>query len=69
MTTTTLTLHPDDLDGFRAILREQLAADVEHLRELRAGVTVSTPEVHGEAPTLERVALVERLAEEVGGLY
>jgi hypothetical protein len=66
---TTLTLHPDDLDAFRLMLRETLAGDYELLGELRAGVTVSTPEVYGETPTLERVALVERVAADVGGLY
>jgi hypothetical protein len=65
----TITLRPRDLDAFRAMLREQLAGDHEHLRDLAAGASVRTPEVYGEAPTRARVALVERLAEDVGGLY
>jgi hypothetical protein len=69
MHSTTITLHPDDLNAFRLILRETLAGHYELLRELRAGVSVRTPEVYGEAPTRERLALVERLAEAVGGLY
>jgi hypothetical protein len=51
------------------MLREQLAGDTEHLRDLASGASVRTPEVYGKAPTKARVALVERLAEEVGGLY
>jgi hypothetical protein len=65
----TITLRPNDLDAFRAMLGEQLAGDTEHLRDLQAGASVRTPEVYGRAATLNRVALVERLAEEVGGLY
>ena len=65
----TITLQPSDLDAFRAMLREQLAGDHEHLLDLQAGASVRTPEVYGEAPTGARVALVERLAETVGGLY
>jgi len=65
----TITLHDDDLGAFRTILREQLAGDVEHLRDLHDGASARTPEVYGQAPTRERVELVERLAEEVGGLY
>jgi hypothetical protein len=66
---TILTLNPDDLDAFRAILREQLAGDYEHLRDLQAGATVRAPEVYGAAPTRARITLVERLARQVGGLY
>jgi hypothetical protein len=65
----TITLRPDDLDAFRLILREQLAGDQEHLRDLQAGASVRTPEVYGLEPTRARVALAERLAEDVGGLY
>jgi hypothetical protein len=65
----TITLHPADLDAFRLMLREQLAGDHEHLLDLAAGASVRTVEVYGRAATLERVALVERLGEEVGGLY
>jgi hypothetical protein len=50
-------------------LREQLAGDQEHLRDLQAGASVRTPEVYGLEPTRARVALAERLAEDVGGLY
>jgi hypothetical protein len=66
---TTITLQPADLDAFRLILREQLAGDHEHLRGLQLGLTPRTPEAYGEEPTRARVELVERLAEEVGGLY
>lgn len=66
----TIALRPDDLDGFRAMLREQLAGDLEHLADLQRTTRPSrTPEVYGEEPTRARVALVERLGEAVGGLY
>ena len=65
----TITLEPADLEPFRAMLREQFAGDHEHMSDLRAGAQPRTPEVYGEAATLARLQLVERLAEAVGGLY
>lgn len=65
----TLTLDPADIAPLRVVLREQLAGDHEHLRDLQAGGRTTTPDVYAEAPTRERVALVERLAEQLGGLY
>ncbi|HMJ33348.1 MAG TPA: hypothetical protein VK501_05470 [Baekduia sp.] len=64
-----ITLHPSDLDPLRVMLREQLAGDYELLRDLQAGARTATPEVYGEAPTRRRVALVEHLAKQIGGLY
>jgi len=69
--TTTITLQPDDLDRFRLMLREQLAGDHELMRDLlhdredEAAIAVDyrVPE------TAARIALVDRLAVEVGGLY
>jgi hypothetical protein len=66
---TTITLEPSDLAPFRAMLREQMSGDHEQLRDLRAGAKPRTPEVYGEAPTIARLQLVERLTEAVGGLY
>ena len=64
---TTITLTPADLRHFRFMLREQLAGDHELMREIADGVQVAP---HLSASETEaRLALVDRLAAEVGGLY
>jgi hypothetical protein len=60
-----LVLSPDELAAFRFVLREQLAGDVELAREIRAGL-VARSSIEDVAC---RLALVDRLAEAVGGLY
>jgi hypothetical protein len=62
---TTLTLTADDLDHFRLMLREQTAGDHELMRDLLEG-----RESAQDVPTVAaRLALLDRLAEDVGGLY
>jgi hypothetical protein len=63
--TVTLTVHIEDLDAFRTMLREQLAGDRELIRDIEA---------HGESDTLRpdatsRLMMVEDLAGQVGGMF
>lgn len=61
----TITISADDVGHFRTMLREQLAGDHELMRDVVAG--------RADGPLLDettaRIALVDRLASEVGGLY
>jgi hypothetical protein len=59
---TTITLHGEDLDHFRYMLRDQLGADHELLHEIEEGYAsrFSAGEVRA------RIAMVDRLAERVG---
>ena len=61
----TLTLQPSDLDHFRRMLREQLAGDHELMRDVLDGREdrVRLPELAA------RLAFLDRLAAQVGGLY
>lgn len=61
----TITVRADDLDHFRLMLREQIAGDVELLREVGAGVA----EQHDAGEVRDRLELVWALASQVGGLY
>jgi hypothetical protein len=60
-----ITLVADDVDHFRLMLREQMAGDHELMRNLLEG-RESAQDVQTVAA---RLALVGRLAEDVGGLY
>jgi hypothetical protein len=63
----TLTLRPDDLDAFRATLREQMAGDAELARDLRAWP--DHPEAWRLPEVEDRLRLLNRLADDVGGLF
>jgi hypothetical protein len=62
--TVTVTIHPDKLDGFRTMLREQLAGDHELIRDAQT----FGHDLILVADAWERVSMVDHLADQVGGL-
>jgi hypothetical protein len=65
--THTITLRATDLDGFRHMLREQMAGDHELMRNLLEWH--DHPDAWRVPEVAERVAMVDRLADAVGGLF
>ncbi len=61
----TVTVPRDNIDGFRTMLREQLAGDHELIRH---AYEFGHDLIH-LADAFERVKMVDRIADQVGGLY
>ena len=64
--TVTITLHTDDLDHLRTMLREQLAGDHELIRDIDAG---REPDGTLLPDAIDRVMVVADIERQIGGLY
>ena len=62
----TLTLHADDLDHLRTMMREQLAGDHELMRDIHAG---REPDETLLPDAIDRVMMIADIERQIGGLY